>query len=65
MKPLTRRESEILSLIVDGCSNAQIGRRLGISSQTVKNQLSVIFAKLGVRNRLQLAVYAIRARLVE
>jgi DNA-binding NarL/FixJ family response regulator len=57
---LTRREIEIIALICDGLTNDQMGRRLFISETTVRHHLTSIFAKLGVRDRLKLAVYAYR-----
>lgn len=57
---LTRRERQILELIADGCSNPEIASRLGRSSQTIKNQISVILVKVGAYNRVQLAVWAVR-----
>ena len=56
---LTAREEEILKLLATGESNREIGRRLFISEQTVKNHLHNIFDKLGVSDRLELALYAI------
>ena len=57
---LTRRERQILSCVVNGDSNAEIARQLGVRVQTIKNALSIIYGKLGVETRLQLAVYALR-----
>jgi DNA-binding NarL/FixJ family response regulator len=57
---LTRREVEIIALICDGLTNQQIGNRLFISETTVRHHLTSVFAKLGVRDRLKLAVYAYR-----
>jgi DNA-binding NarL/FixJ family response regulator len=57
---LTRREVEIIALICDGLTNHQIADRLFISETTVRHHLTSIFAKLGVRDRLKLAVYAYR-----
>jgi len=57
---LTRRERDIVALVVDGYSNREIAERLGLSDQTIKNQLSVIFDKVGANNRVQLAIYAVR-----
>jgi DNA-binding NarL/FixJ family response regulator len=57
---LSEREREVLQLLVEGCDNAEIGERLVISSGTVKNHVSSILAKLGVENRIQAAVYAVR-----
>jgi DNA-binding NarL/FixJ family response regulator len=61
---LTDREREILRLLADGKDNAEIGRELYISASTVKNHISAILAKLGVHNRIQAAVYAVRRGLV-
>ena len=60
---LTPREMEVLRLIVEGADNAAIGRALSISPHTVKQYVANIFEKLGVRSRVQAAVYAIRAGL--
>ncbi len=60
---LSAREREVLSLVVAGYSNREIARRLYISEKTVKNHLSSIFAKMGVRDRTQAAVRALRAGL--
>ena len=61
---LTPREQEILALIVEGCENIEIARRLYLSASTVKNHVSTIVRKLGVDNRLQAAVFAVRSGLV-
>ena len=61
---LTDREREILRLLADGRDNAEIGRELYISPSTVKNHISAILSKLGVHNRIQAAVYAVRRGLV-
>ena len=50
---LTRREEEILELVSEGCSNAQVARRLWVTEQTVKFHLSNIYRKLNVRNRTE------------
>ena len=60
---LTPREREVLDLISSGESNAFIARRLGISSKTVSNHISVIFTKLQVADRAQAIVQARRAGL--
>ena len=52
---------EVLRLIVEGADNAAIGRALSISPHTVKQHVANIFEKLGVRGRVQAAVYAVRA----
>ena len=58
--PLSTREIEVLRLIVRGLENAQIADALGISPRTAKNHVSSILTKLGVPNRIQAAVYAVR-----
>jgi len=60
---LTPREREVLDLISSGESNPTIARRLGISSKTVSNHISVIFTKLQVADRSQAIVQARRAGL--
>jgi pimeloyl-ACP methyl ester carboxylesterase/DNA-binding CsgD family transcriptional regulator len=55
---LSEREREILAALVAGSSNAQIGKALFISEKTVRNSLTRIFEKLGVRTRTQAAVLA-------
>ena len=62
---LTARERELVAAVVDGCANRDIARRFAVSEQTVKNQLSVLFHKLGVSSRLELAMYAVRQGLME
>jgi len=61
---LTRRERQVLSLIVAGKDNAEIAEELVISQHTVKNHVSGILAKLEVENRIQAAVYAVRSGIV-
>lgn len=60
---LTQREQEVLRLIVEGADNVAIGRALSISPHTVKQYVTNIFEKLGVRSRVQAAVHAVRAGL--
>lgn len=57
---LTRREKEIILLVGEGLRNRQVAERLFISEITVRHHLTSIFGKLGVSNRLDLAVYAYR-----
>jgi two-component system, NarL family, nitrate/nitrite response regulator NarL len=65
-KPLlSAREREIVQLVVEGFRNKEIGKRLSISQQTVKNHLHNIFDKLGVSDRLELTLYAIHHKLVD
>ena len=61
--PLTRRELDIIATVVEGASNKDVAERFGLSPQTVKNHLSNIFDKLGVSNRLELALYAVNHQL--
>jgi DNA-binding NarL/FixJ family response regulator len=61
---LSARECEVLALVVDGCSNREIAEALGIAHNTVKNHLRSILAKLGVKNRVQAAAYAVSQELV-
>jgi NarL family two-component system response regulator LiaR len=65
VEPLTTREREVLQLIVEGFANKQIARRLLITEKTVKTHVSSILQKLGVEDRTQAAVLAIRQRLVD
>jgi two-component system, NarL family, nitrate/nitrite response regulator NarL len=65
-KPLlSDREREIVGLVAQGFRNREIGEKLFISEQTVKNHLHNIFDKLGVSDRLELALYAIHHRLID
>jgi DNA-binding NarL/FixJ family response regulator len=65
-KPLlSDREKEVVQLVVQGFRNRGIGEKLFISEQTVKNHLHNIFDKLGVSDRLELALYAIHHKLVD
>lgn len=58
--PLSGREMEVLECVTQGMSNKEIASRLGISHQTVKNHVTAILRKLGVDDRTQAAVYALR-----
>jgi len=62
--PLTRREREVLELIARGLSNKRIARELGIAEKTVKTHVGHVLAKLGVSDRTQAALHAVRAGLV-
>ncbi len=60
---LTRRELEVVGLIVKGLSNRDIARQFNLSEETVKRHLSNIFEKLGISTRLELAIFAIAKNL--
>jgi DNA-binding NarL/FixJ family response regulator len=62
---LTPRERDVLELIGRGFPNKLIARELGVSEKTVKTHVGHVFAKLGVTDRTQAAVLAVRAGLVE
>jgi DNA-binding NarL/FixJ family response regulator len=62
---LTEREAQVLDLLAAGHRNNRIAQRLGLSSKTVANHLSTIFAKLGVEDRTQAVIRARQAGLGE
>jgi DNA-binding NarL/FixJ family response regulator len=62
---LTPRELEVVTCIVEGCSNRDIATQFSISEETVKRHLSNVFDKTGVSTRLELALFAIAHKLVE
>jgi two-component system nitrate/nitrite response regulator NarL len=65
-KPLlSDREMEVVQLVAQGFQNKEIGKKLLISEPTVKHHLRNIFDKLGVSDRLELALYAIHHRLID
>jgi DNA-binding NarL/FixJ family response regulator len=61
---LTRREAEVLRLLVDGLTNNDIAKTLDISYETVKEHIEHIIHKIGVTDRTQAAVWAVRKGLV-
>jgi DNA-binding NarL/FixJ family response regulator len=64
IEQLSIREREVLRLLATGLSNTEIAQTLYLSDGTIKNYVSVIFSKLGVADRTQAAILAIRAGLV-
>ena len=61
---LTARELEVVALITEGSTNKHIAQTFGISEETVKRHLTNIFNKLGVGNRLELALFALNHSLL-
>ncbi len=61
---LTEREMDVLRLVAEGKTNAEIGLALGISEKTVEKHLDMIFRKMGVVSRVEAAVKAVRERMV-
>ena len=57
---LTRREDEVLELLAEGCSNAQIAERLVISTRTAEHHVASILSKLDLHRRSEVAAYALR-----
>lgn len=60
---LTNREKTVISYVMQGWRNKEIGRHLSITEQTVKNHLRTVYDKVGVSDRLELVLYAIHQRL--
>lgn len=56
---LTRREGDVVGLVVNGLTNRAIARELGLSEHTVKNYMFEIFEKLGISTRVELVLYAL------
>jgi two-component system nitrate/nitrite response regulator NarL len=61
---LSRREQEVLALLADGLVNKQIAARLGISTNTVKTHLELLFEKLGVATRAEAVATAVKRGLL-
>ena len=62
---LTARELEVLKALARGMSNKEIAAELGVAEKTVKTHVSSILRKLGVADRTQAALYAVRERLAD
>lgn len=65
VKDITKREKQILACIAEGKSNSDISVDFGISEQTVKNHITSLFKKIGVKDRTQAAVFAIRNNIIK
>lgn len=61
---LTPKEMQIVSLIVQGCKNKEIATQLGTKEQVIKNYLRAIYDKIGVSDRLELALFTIHHRVL-
>jgi DNA-binding NarL/FixJ family response regulator len=61
---ISGRELEVIELVAQGCSNKAIARSLGLKEQTVKNHLAHVMQKLDLASRVELALFALRHRLV-
>jgi two-component system, NarL family, nitrate/nitrite response regulator NarL len=60
---LTARELQVVAAVVEGCTNRDMAQKFSISEETVKRHLTNIFDKMGVSNRLELALFAINHHL--
>lgn len=65
IKPLTRREREVLQLLAEGKSNKEIGAALGISVKTAETHRARLMAKLGVHSVAELVRYAVRNQIID
>ena len=61
-EPLSSRELKILELAVEGLTNREIGDRLGLAEQTIKNNVTQLKKKLGTRTRVALVLWALEHR---
>jgi two-component system, NarL family, response regulator DegU len=64
-RSISKRESEVLQLIADGCSTPEVAEQLFISQKTVKNHLASIYSKLDARDRTQAVLKAVRMGLID
>lgn len=64
LSPLSPREEEVVRHVALGLRNIEVARKLFISEQTVKSHLNSVFQKLGVQDRIELTVYAIRTGII-
>ena len=62
LAPLTEQERRVLDLVAEGLTNRQIGTQMHLAEKTVKNHVSSILAKLGLRSRTQAALYLAESR---
>lgn len=62
LKTLTKREREIFALIATGHDNNDISEKLGLAVQTVRNQVSIVYSKLGVKDRFEIIQLANRSK---
>jgi len=62
--PLSEREQEVLLLVAEGHNNTEIARQLYVSPNTVKTHVRGILNKMGVKNRIQAAILAVRYGLI-
>lgn len=63
-KILSKREIDVLSNIKDGMKNPEIAEKFGLSTKTIENHVRNILLKLGVKNRTQAVVQALRSSLI-
>jgi DNA-binding NarL/FixJ family response regulator len=62
-RPISVRELEVMELVADGKGNKEIAKELGIREQTVKNHLGNVMQKLGLKSRLEVALFAVKLHL--
>ena len=60
---LTPRERDLVRGVVEGQTNREMARELGLTEQSVRNGLSTVYQKAHVRNRLELALFAVKHRI--